>query len=94
MTARVPGESTEIAVTPAKVFALEFGDIGRRKFFFVEADRATSLDKPCACGRRESTGRDDGKAVSIEPGKCEEGRTCDVRLDPDPQRFPRRGLRE
>ncbi len=41
MMARVPGESTEIAVTPDKVFALEFPDSGRRNYFFVEADRAT-----------------------------------------------------
>ncbi len=41
MKATVPGESTEIAVAPDKVFALQFGDTGRRNYFFVEADRAT-----------------------------------------------------
>jgi Replication-relaxation len=41
MDATVPGESATIAVTPDKVFALEFVGTGRRNYFLVEADRAT-----------------------------------------------------
>ena len=47
MTATVPGEETELAVTPDKVFGLEFLDIGRRNYFALEADRSTMpIERP------------------------------------------------
>ena len=41
MTATVPGEDDDFAVTPDKVFGLSFSDTGRRNYFCVEADRST-----------------------------------------------------
>lgn len=41
MSARIPGHKDEIAVTPDKVFGLEFTDTGRRNYFLLEADRST-----------------------------------------------------
>ena len=41
MTAKLSGEDREIAVTPDKVFGLEFRASGRRNYFLVEADRST-----------------------------------------------------
>ncbi len=47
MTAVVPGAETEVAVTPDKVFGIEFTDTGRRNYFVVEADRSTMpIDRP------------------------------------------------
>lgn len=47
MTATVPGHTTEISVTPDKVFGLEFRDTGRRNYFVVEADRSTMpIERP------------------------------------------------
>lgn len=41
LSATVPGGRAPIAVTPDKVFALDFADTGRRNYYVVEADRAT-----------------------------------------------------
>ena len=47
MTATVPGDATELAVTPDKVFGLDFIDIGRRNYFVLEADRSTMpIERP------------------------------------------------
>ena len=41
LTASVPGEDSELSVTPDKVFGLEFAATGRRNYFCLEADRST-----------------------------------------------------
>lgn len=39
LTASLPYSNVELSVTPDKVFALDFLNLGRRNYFFVEADR-------------------------------------------------------
>ncbi len=47
MTATVPGDDTQLAVTPDKVFGLDFLDIGRKNYFVLEADRSTMpIERP------------------------------------------------
>ena len=41
LTAMVPGIKDEVAVTPDKIFAIEFSRTGHRNYFAVEADRST-----------------------------------------------------
>ena len=41
LTATVPGIKDEVAVTPDKIFAIEFSRTGHRNYFAVEADRST-----------------------------------------------------
>ncbi len=47
MTATVPGHGAELAVTPDKVFGLDFLDLGKKNYFALEADRSTMpIERP------------------------------------------------